>query len=156
MAVIHHNNNLEVPLGLLLGFGAAYCSHNHRDDAWGDSARAMGHVALTAHAQAKAVNDKHHVVQKSQQVAQRAWQRAQAFDRQHDVVRRVRDWLRTSWEATREFVKRHQLVERGIETVDKVISWAIERQKNLLEHSSSPSSPPHRVVVEEPPLRSRT
>ena len=86
-------------LGILLGFGAAYATK--RDDEWGDSARAVGHVALTAQEQARALDEKHHIVQRSRTAAQHAWRKAQEFDRKHHILDKTSEFLRTTWEATR-------------------------------------------------------
>ena len=128
---------------MLFGFGAAYATK--RDDAWGDSARAMGHVALTAQEQARVVNQKHHIVERSRQAAQEALRRARELDRKHDIWNKTLQALRTSWEATLEFVQKHKLVERSVKGTSKAIVWAVEQIEKKIKESQ------HRV--EQEPLR---
>ena len=118
-----------------MGFGAAYATK--RDDGWGDSARALGHVALTAREQARAVNQKHNIVQRSQQAAHQAWQQAQELDRKHHILAKVAEFLRTSWDATRAFVQQHQLVERGVQGMTKAFLWTMEQLQQKLQDSDA-------------------
>ena len=120
-------------LGLILGFGAAYATQ--RDDEWGDSARAVGHVALTAQEQARAVNQKHNLVERSRQAAHKAWKQVQEMDRKHHVLDKTTEFLRTTWEAARAFVHRHRLVERGMEGIGKALMWAIEQMQQKIQES---------------------
>ena len=138
-------------LGLLLGFGAAYATK--RDDAWGDSARAVGHVALTAQEQARAINQKHHVVERSRQAAQQALRRARELDRQHGIRAKTIQALRSSWEATREYVTQHRLVERSVEGTSKAITWIMEQiEKKMKESQHQMEQEPQ--FSSDPPRRS--
>lgn len=121
-------------LGLILGFGAAYATQ--RDDEWGDAACAVGHVALTAQEQARVVNQKHDIVERSKRAAGRAWKRAQEMDRKHHVLDKVTEVLRSLWEAVRAFVHRHRLVERGMEGLGKALVWVIEQMQQKISQES--------------------
>ena len=90
-------------LAVLFGLSAAMCTH--RDDAWGDSARALGQVALTAQEQALAVYRKHNVVARSQKAASKAWEKARTLERKHHIMHQTTDLLVASWLATRKFVE---------------------------------------------------
>ena len=96
---------------VLLGFGTAYATQ--KDGAVGDSARAVGHVARTAQEQAKAVDQKHHLLEKSQHLAKQAWQKARALDRKYHVLDTAVDVVQFSWNATKNFCQRHYRSLRG-------------------------------------------
>ena len=115
--------------------GFATANATKRQDAWGDSARAMGYVALTAKEQAKIVNEKHHVVERSKEAAQMAWQQAQELDRKHHILERLSTLLRTSWKMASDFVHEHNLIERSFEGMTKAMKWAIEQMQNKVEDS---------------------
>ena len=133
---------------MILGFGAAYATQ--RDDGWGDSARAVGHVALTAQEQARVVNQKHNLVKRSQRAAHKAWQQAQELDRKHHILDQTTRFLRTSWEATRAFVQKHRLVERGMEGMTKALTWAMEQMEKKIQESQY-----GRTVAQEPQQSNR-
>jgi hypothetical protein len=110
---------------LLLGFGAAYATE--QEGALGDSARAVGQVALAAKEHAKAINEKHNVVPRSQAAAQQAWNQAQAADRQHHILQRVGAWARQSFRTVCHMVQEHKLIERGVAGVGHAIYWVADK-----------------------------
>lgn len=83
-------------LGMLLGFGAAYCTN--KEGAAGDAARAVGDVALVAKSKAQEVDEKHNLVTKSKIAASQAWERAKEVDRSHNVLQKSKDFVVFSWE----------------------------------------------------------
>ena len=131
-------------LGLMFGFGAAYATQ--RDDEWGDVARATGRVALTAQHQAKIVNQKHNLVERSQKAARRAWTQAQDLDRKHHILDQTAQFLQTFWMSTKAFVQRHRLVERGMQGMGKALAWMMEQMEKKMQESQH--------SVEQEPLRS--
>merc|ERR1712125_49262 len=62
----------------------------HKDGAAGDTARAMGDLALSARSIARQLDEKHHFVDKSKEVAHKAWEKAKEIDREHHVVDKSR------------------------------------------------------------------
>lgn len=58
-------------LAAIAGFGSAYATQ--KEGVAGDATRALGEVALTAKEKARELNSKHHIVDKSKQVAGEAW-----------------------------------------------------------------------------------
>ena len=115
--------------------GFATANATKRQDAWGDSARAMGYVALTAKEQAKIVNERHHVVERSKEASRMAWRQAQELDRKHHILERLSTMLQTSWKVVSDFVHEHNLIERSIEAMNKAMKWAIEQMQNKMEDS---------------------
>jgi len=124
--------------GMLLGFGAAYAAD--KDGAAGDTARAVGDLALTAREKAKGIDEKHHVVDKSKVAASEAWEKAQELDRQHKILERTRAFLVVSWAAVADFVKKHNLVERGVEGVGKALYWVAEKIADRLNRDGATAS----------------
>lgn len=77
------------PIGaIILGFGTAH--YTEKDGAAGDTARAMADLALSARSSARQLNEKHHFVDKSKEVAYKAWEKAKEIDREHHVVDKSR------------------------------------------------------------------
>lgn len=115
-------------LGLVLGFGAAYAATEHpQGHLVGDTARAVGAVALSAQARARVINDQHHVVERTQQAAQQAWNHAQQLDREHGILDKAQEMVVFSWKATVSFVREHNLVERGVRGIGKGVCWLLEK-----------------------------
>lgn len=109
----------------MLGFGTAYATQ--KEGAMGDSARAVGEIARVAQIKAKAVNEKHHLMEKSKQLAVQAWTKARALDRQYHILDTAVDVLQFSWRSTKEFCQRHRVVERGVEGTQQVVGWIAEQ-----------------------------
>ena len=120
-------------MGLLLGFAVAYATQ--RNDAWGDSARALGHVACTAQEQAHVVNQKHNLVERSRHVAQQALRRAHDLDRKYSIRSKAMQVVRMAWEITCEFVTRHKLIERSVDGTNRAITWITEQLERKIQES---------------------
>ena len=114
-------------LGLLLGLGAAYAAEHKPGHVVGDTARAVGEVALSVQAKARAIDEQHHVVTQSKQAARQAWEKAQQLDREHHFLEKAKDLAVYSWSVTVNFVRRHNLVERGVNGVGKGVCWLVEK-----------------------------
>jgi len=112
---------------VLLGFGAAYATQKKDGGALGDSARAVGEVARTAHVKAQAVDQKHRILEKSKLAAQQAWTQARAMDRQYKILDTTADVVRFSWKTTKDFCQHHRVVERGIEGAKQTLEWLAEK-----------------------------
>lgn len=112
-------------LAILLGFGAAHACR--KEGALGDSARAMGQVALAARDKFRHVNQKHQIVERTQQAANDTWQKAQELDRNHRVLEQTKEFTVSTVTATTAFVQRHQIVERTVQTIQKVVGWAVDK-----------------------------
>jgi hypothetical protein len=108
-------------VAMILGFGAAYAAE--KQGAVGDSARAVGDVALSVKAKAKEIEEKHHVVDKNKVMAQEAFEKAKEMDRNHHILERTKDFLVWSWTSTVDFVRRNRVLERGVEGVGRSAEW---------------------------------
>lgn len=114
--------------GAILGFSAAYAAqHNPQNDVVGDSARAVGEIALHAKNKSMEINSKHRVVDKTLLAARDAWETAKELDRQHKLVQKAKDVAVYGSTATVDFVRHHKLVERGIEGLGNGVVWLTER-----------------------------
>jgi hypothetical protein len=123
---------------LIFGFGAAYAAQ--QEGAVGDSARAMGDVALAARVKAREIDDKHHVVERAKVAGTRALEKAKEMDHKHHIVEKATNVMLVAWNKTREFVIRHRLIERGIDGIGKGLYWLatkINEKMNAAEESSS-------------------
>ena len=127
-------------LAVIAGFGTAYATQ--KSGAVGDIARALGEVALTTRAKAKELDEKHHLVDKTKQVAEDAWNHAKALDRKHHLMEKTKDFLMFSWNETVAFTRRHRLLERGVEAVGRGTDYVINQ---LFHKPSSYWKDEHRV-----------
>ena len=115
------------PIGaLILGFGGAYAAEK-KDGVVGDTARAVGDVALSIKGKSKEIDEKHHVVDKSKELANKALEKAKQVDRDHKVLEKAKVFIIYSWTATVDFVRRHNLIERGVNGVGKGFCWVMEK-----------------------------
>jgi hypothetical protein len=108
-------------VAMILGFGAAYATE--KQSAVGDSARAVGDVALSVSAKAKEIDGKHHVVEKSKVMAQGAFEKAKEMDTEYNILERTKNFLVYSWTSTVDFVRRNRVLERGVEGVGRSAEW---------------------------------
>jgi len=113
-------------VAVLLGFGASYAAEK-KEGAVGDTARAIGDLALISKAKAKEIDEKHHVVDKSKKVAGDLWEKAKEADQKHKILDKAKAFLVYSWTATVDFIRRHNLIERGVNGVGKGVCWAMEK-----------------------------
>jgi hypothetical protein len=113
-------------VALLLGFGASYAAEK-KEGAVGDTARAIGDLAIISKAKAREIDEKHHVVDKSKKVASEVWEKAKEADRKHKILDKTKAFLVYSWTATVDFIRRHNLIERGVNGVGKGVCWVMEK-----------------------------
>ena len=123
-------------LGLLLGFGGAYAAENKEGHLVGDTAQAVGEVALSIRAKARVIDDKHKVVEQSQRAAAQVWTKAQQLDREQ-ILDKTKDWALYSWNSTVMYIQRHNLVERGVVGMGTGVFWLMEK---VMSSSSSGST----------------
>ena len=118
---------------MILGFGAAHATK--KEGAVGDTARAVGDIALSAREKAREINQRHNVVERSSTAAQDAWQKAQDMDQEHHYLERGRNCAVKMWTALVDFVQRHNLIERGVNTIGRTVVWAAESiGRKIQEH----------------------
>lgn len=117
--------------GLLLGLGAAYACN--KPGAAGDTARAVGEIALEARSKARRIDEEHHIVDRSKVVVQETWEKAQQIDQTHGILEKTKQTFVYGWTVTADFVKRHNLVERGVNNVGKAVFWVAEKVASKLE-----------------------
>jgi hypothetical protein len=120
---------------ILGGFSSAYAAKN-KVGAVGDCARAMGDVALVAKAKALEVEEKHHVVDNTKQVAAGAWENAKEMDREYNICEKTKDAIVYTGKATVNFTVKHRLLERGVQGMGRGMEFAADN----LSANSSPSA----------------
>ena len=108
------------------GFSAAFAAET-KGGVVGDSARAIGDVALAAMDKAMEIDEKYHVVEASIDAAAQAWEKAKELDREHHLVQKAKDLTIYSSVATVDFVRRHNLVEKSADGIVKGASWVGKR-----------------------------
>lgn len=108
-------------LAAIAGFGSAYATQ--KDGVAGDTTRALGEVALATKEKARELNHKHHIVDKSKQVAGEAWAKAQEMDQKHHILQQLKAVLIFSWGAFVDFVRRHRLMEKGVDGVGRALEY---------------------------------
>jgi hypothetical protein len=128
------------PIGaIIMGFLAAYSAQ--KEGAAGDVARTVGDIGVTVSQKAKAINDKHHIVDRSAQAARKAWESAKEYDRQHHVLDKAVEALIRGWNRFVQFVHKHKLLERGVESAGRGYEFMAERLSSNNNGISSPSQP---------------
>jgi hypothetical protein len=113
-------------LALIFGFGVAYAAQQD-EGAVGDSARAVGDVALAASVKVREINDKHRVVERAKVAGTQAWEKAAELDQKHGIVEKASNAIVVAWHKTREFVIRHRLIERGIDGIGRGVYWVAKK-----------------------------
>lgn len=121
-------------LALLLGYGAAYACK--REGAAGDAARAIGEVALVFRQKAKALDDKHRLVEKAKTTASDTLEKAKEADEKYHILERTKTLVVKGFVASKEFVSRHRLIERGVEQVSTAINWAADKLAEKMQESN--------------------
>ena len=120
---------------ILGGFSSAYAAKN-KVGAVGDCARAMGDIALVAKAKALEVEEKHHVVDNTKQVAAGAWENAKEMDREYNICEKTKDAIVYTGKATVSFTVKHRLLEKGVQGMGRGMEFAAD----TLSANSSPSA----------------
>lgn len=100
-------------IGVILGFGAAYCTK--KEGVLGDSARAFGDVAILSQEKAREIDQKHHVLEKSKSLAVRVWEKAKEMDKKHMILVKTKDFLEFCFTSVRNFGAEHHVGERTAE-----------------------------------------
>ncbi len=75
----------------------------------------LGDVAISTREKDKALDEKHHIVDRSKETASKAWEQAKECNRWHNVLDAKKDTVVSSWGAFVKFVKERQLLERGVD-----------------------------------------
>ena len=122
-------------LAAIAGFGSAYATQ--KDGVAGDTTRALGEVALATKEKARELNHKHHIVDKSKQVAGEAWAKAQEMDQKHHILEQLKAVLIFSWGALVDFVRRHKLMEKGVDGIGLALEYIAGRVCSRTEGTSS-------------------
>jgi hypothetical protein len=129
---------------LVLGFGSAY--YCKQQGVTGDTARALGDVALVARDKARQVNQKHHIVDRSKVAATDAIHRIQEADRNHEFKTKLQEYSKYCWKSTLEFAQRHRLVDRGSEKLKQLVDMLVEKMRERSDRvavgAPAPSAPP--------------
>ncbi|CAB9515711.1 expressed unknown protein [Seminavis robusta] len=135
------------PIGaVVLGFSSAFAAENCKENTIvGDSARAIGDVAIAATKKGVEINQKHNVVDKTIVAAEDAWEKAKELDREHKIVQKAKDVAIYGGTATVDFVRKHNLVEKGVKGIGQGIGWVTERVvAGSLDGETSSDTPPNK------------
>ena len=124
--------------GILLGFGTAFATK--KEGALGDSARAVGDVALVAQEKAKEIDQKHSVVQRCRVASAQTWEKAKEMDKKHHVLAKTQEFAIFCARSIKEFVQKHKVVERSADAVGQAANWATEQINNANNNSNSASN----------------
>jgi hypothetical protein len=111
-------------LSLVLGVGSHH--YSKQEGAMGDCARALGEVSLVAKEKFLQVNDRHHLVDKSKEVASRTLDRVQEADQEHKIQEKVGYFVSHCYAVTLDFIYRHNLIERSKDTFKKFMHYLTE------------------------------
>jgi hypothetical protein len=117
-------------LAILAGFGTAYATQ--QDGAAGDTARAVGQVALETKAKAQELDHKHNLVQKGQEAAADAWEKAKELDRKHNILERSQAFLVWSWQTILEQNRKHHLLERAVNATGRFLTFVFTKIGNAI------------------------
>ncbi|KAL7557726.1 hypothetical protein ACA910_021059 [Epithemia clementina (nom. ined.)] len=124
--------------GILLGFGAAYATKS--EGAVGDSARAVGDVALSAKERAVEIDQKHNVVGKCKEVSGQAWEKAKEMDQKHNILSKTKDFFVFCAGSIQDFCQQNRVVERTVDAANRSASWAADQISNAVEKNSNNNS----------------
>jgi hypothetical protein len=114
------------PIGaVILGFSTAYASQ--KDGTAGYLARSVGIIGVAIKEKAKHINDKHHIIDQSSQLATKAWEHAKVYDRKHHIIDKFLQVLQRGWQYFTHFVQEHRIFERGVESAGRAYEFIAER-----------------------------
>mmetsp|Transcript_12192 Transcript_12192/g.15941 ORF Transcript_12192/g.15941 Transcript_12192/m.15941 type:complete len:237 (-) Transcript_12192:83-793(-) len=108
--------------GVLLGFGAAYCTK--KEGALGDSSRAVGDVALLTQKKAEEIDQKHNIVEKSKVATGKAWGKVKEMDKKYNILVKTKDFAIFCFTSVKDFCVRHRVAERAADATGQAASWA--------------------------------
>jgi len=100
-------------LSALLGFLAAYASQ--KEGTPGDYARSLGDFGISVRDKAAAIDEKHHIAERSTKVASEAWDKAKQYDGKYNAMDKARDTAVSVWVRFTTYVREKRLLERGVE-----------------------------------------
>lgn len=123
-----------VACAIMGGLGSAYAAKHKGGSCVGDTARAMGEVAILAKQKAVALDQKHNVVKTTQEAAKTTFDKAKTLDEQYNITERTKTAVLVSGKATIDFAARHRLVERSIEGVGRGVAYIGRR---ITSHNSA-------------------
>jgi hypothetical protein len=112
-----------------------------------DLAHACGNFGIKANVMARELDDKHHVVENSKQVADATWNKAKALNHEYQIVEKTKDCVKSGVKAGVEFTKEHRLVERTYNGVGKVLSVVVQEIASGPDIASAAVSDPEIVVT---------
>jgi hypothetical protein len=112
-------------LAILTGFGTAYATK--LTGASGDTARAIGQIALETRTKAIELDRQHNLVQKGRDAVATTWEKAKEFDRTHNVLEKSKAFLVWSWEAIQEQNRKHNLLERAVNATGKLVAFVVTK-----------------------------
>jgi hypothetical protein len=138
-------------LSLVCATGCLYCA-KQEGTAGGDVARACGSYAIKAQVMAREINEQHHVVKTSKEVAKAVWKMTKDINREHQIVEKTKDCVVSVVKSGIEFTKEHNLVERTAQGVGKVVSVVAKEIASTSSSTTSSSSSPYNDAEEEDAL----
>lgn len=89
----------------------------------GNIARASGDVVLSAGKRAKHINEKHHVVEKTQKVTKKIIHKGKKLDDKYHVVDKTKQAAGDLFNKTKGFEKKHKIGEKAGNTVVKGLHY---------------------------------
>ena len=105
----------------------------------GDSARAVGDVALNARDRAVEIDEKHNVVERCKEATGQAWEKAKEMDQKHNILVKTKDFFTWCAASVADFCQRHKVVEKSVDTASRCASWASEQIQNAANENGRAS-----------------
>jgi hypothetical protein len=128
-----HFSLLSGPLvGVLFGIGASYATTSNTGSALGDSARAVGELALLAQQKAKDIDRKHNVQEWCTILAREAWENAKDLNQKHKILNKTKKFAMFSLESIQDFCARNRVIERGADATGRMSLWAVEQMDRVV------------------------
>ena len=127
-------------LAILTGFGTAYATK--LTGASGDTARAIGQVALETRTKAIELDRQHNLVQKARDAVAATWEKAKEFDRTHNVLEKSKAFLMWSWESIQEQNRKHHILERAINATGELVAFVVTKIAKSCQSDEQTPPPP--------------
>mmetsp|Transcript_5954 Transcript_5954/g.8933 ORF Transcript_5954/g.8933 Transcript_5954/m.8933 type:complete len:174 (-) Transcript_5954:115-636(-) len=108
-----------------VGAGALATQNNKA----GDVARASGDVVISAGKRAKAVDEKHHVVDKTKKAAAGVIQKGKDIDEKHHIRDKTKKAASDLVQKTKEFEEKHKLGEKAGKSMTKGLNFISKKLK---------------------------
>merc|ERR1712025_46622 len=112
-------------LSALLGFSAAYAVR--KQNGWGNAARSLGELTISAEEKTTEIEEKTKIVEKSTNSIN-------SFcddEKEKSLAFKTRAFLVSTWLATSNYTKENQLLERGVEETGKGLEFLAETIERL-------------------------